>query len=813
MGIMSMLSRSGITDAIALYKTAERERLSNYLPWISYDEENSLYYNSDGTCGFMWECLPVFFAGESTINIMEGLFRTALPDSSVLQFILYADPNVDGILDNYRRIKVRKDPILNLVSENLVNFYRNGTFGLNQLKIPVRQFRLFVTVKFPEKEKESLNVPHLWTTINELLRGASLHPQPVNASDLLDWLRYYLNDAPSFNNRHYDDNIPIREQCLLGSHVERGFSRLKFDNKIFRCMTPKSFPREVSPMQINKLFGGIDGMVSDDNQITSPFLFSLNILLENQKNRIHTKCNLILRQQKVGSMAPSLMRKQEEHMWAADELERGTKFLRIIPTFWVHGTDEWKVSEALIRARRIWEVEGFVMQEDKGILIPLFISSLPMGLYNIGSNVSLLERHYVAPTDTISVTIPCQGDFCGFGQPVALFTGRKGQVFGTDIFSKSNNHNVFVAANSGAGKSFFINYNLENYYDMGHLIRIIDIGGSYKKATKLFKARFLDFQEDSLVNLNPFTNIVHPEHDVPVIAPIIAMMAFSAGASDPTEIDMNILKLAVRWAYENEGTEASIDTVDYFLSEFTNIYDSGSEEINDSARKLSFNLQNFTSKGIYGKYFNGPSNFNIASDEFVVLELEHLKPKHDLFRVVTTQVLNNVTMDLYNKIGDQRRIIVFEEAYQFMDGTSHLRKVIEEGYRRARKYGGSFWTVTQGILDTLSWGGVGDVILANSAYKFYMESDQFEKAKSLNLIDYDDFTMHILKSIKSNKPHYSEIFMDTPFGKGVGRLLVDKHSYYVFTSDSGEVSEIETMVEQGASYEDAINKMVEKYHS
>ena len=70
--------------------------------------------------------------------------------------------------------------------------------------------------------------------------------------------------------------------------------------------------------------------------------------------------------------------------------------------------------------------------------------------------------------------------------------------------------------------------------------------------------------------------------------------------------------------------------------------------------------------------------------------------------------------------------------------------------------------------------------------------------------DYDDFTMRILKSTKSNKPKYSEIFMDTPFGSGVGRLAVDPFSYYVFTSDASEIAEIEDMVDGGVSYEDAI---------
>jgi conjugal transfer ATP-binding protein TraC len=111
------------------------------------------------------------------------------------------------------------------------------------------------------------------------------------------------------------------------------------------------------------------------------------------------------------------------------------------------------------------------------------------------------------------------------------------------------------------------------------------------------------------------------------------------------------------------------------------------------------------------------------------------------------------------------------------------------------------------------FGAVGDVIRGNSAFKFFLESPDFEKAKEEKLIDYDPFTMKLLKSVKSSRPKYSEIFMDTPFGVGVVRLVVDPFSYYVYTSDGREVAEIESMVSKGMPYEEAIKEMVRKYRS
>ena len=799
-----------VDDIVGL---AGRDRLGSFFPWIAYDEKERFYFNADDTVGMLWECSPMCFAGETTITTLQALFRLSVPERTVVQFILFADPHVEPILDAFSAMKTRNSSLVREVSDNLARFYEGGTEGLPNLNgIPVRNFRAFFTIKFPVSDIEKLNLGEIRGTIQETLQGAGLHPENVDPSLLLDWLRRLLNDDVSLHNFAYDDGKEIRKQVFFSTPVETKFARIDIGRKHFRCITPRVYPKRGSIIQTNKLFGGIMGQLTDGDQIRTPFLYSINILMKNQKSRLHTKCNIILQQKGVGSFAPSLARKQEEHMWAADELERGTLFLKVIPTLWVYGSDERLVNESVTRAKRVWEGQNFVMQEDKGILMPLFLLSLPFGLYDVKGNVETLDRDHVMPVDSIAVTLPIQGDFAGLGRPAMLFTARKGQLFGLDIFHKKgvNNHNALICGTSGGGKSFFLNYLLFNYYAMNAKIRVIDIGGSYKKMTTLCGARYLDFSEESQVCLNPFSNIVDVEHDIPTIAPIVAQMIFSSGNNSPSETEMTLITQAVRWAWNQEGPSACIDTVHEYLSNFDS-YSSAGGEIREAATRLAFNMDDFVSSGAFGRFFNGKSSFDISNDDFVVLELEHLLPKKSLFRVVTLQVINAVTMDLYLSDRSDRRMVCFDEAWQFLGESSTLKQVIEEGYRRARKYHGSFTICLQSILDTLRFGAVGNVIRENSAFKFFLESPAFEEAKNQGVLDYDEFTMQILKSTKSLKPKYSEIFMDTPLGIGVGRLTVDPFSYYAFTSDGEEIAEIDRMVLTGMNYEDAIREMVRKY--
>jgi conjugal transfer ATP-binding protein TraC len=128
----------------------------------------------------------------------------------------------------------------------------------------------------------------------------------------------------------------------------------------------------------------------------------------------------------------------------------------------------------------------------------------------------------------------------------------------------------------------------------------------------------------------------------------------------------------------------------------------GNKKLFEAASKLAFNIREFTSQGVHARFFTGPSTFDIRQDEFVVLELEHLKVQPELYRVVTLLVINAVTQDLYLSDRSRPRLIIFDEAWQFMGEAAMLAPVISEGYRRARKYQGSFMVITQSLFDSLT---------------------------------------------------------------------------------------------------------------
>jgi conjugal transfer ATP-binding protein TraC len=830
--ISSLLYGKNGTMTIAELKAmTERKKFSDYLPYIAYDGETGCYLNQDNTIGFIWECSPLCFSGEKTISSLTGVFRAGLPEGSVVQISLLGDKHIASYIEAYRNSKSRPNPLIKKSTDALCSFMYQGMNGTGMpAGIPTRIFRLLVSAKVPLENNEAFNMKDTYLNIEESLRGAGLYPRPFPPIMLIELLRRIFNDR-SFDGAPlgYDEAVPLRKQIILSdTEISKSRERINIGGKIFRCITPKAFPKEVDPLMANELFGGVWGVRSDGEQIQTPFLYTINIIVEKLTNKLHWKCDMVLRQQGVGSFAPGLMRKKDEFVWAVDQLDRGVNFVRIMPIIWTWSESESRVSESISRIKRIWESRGCTMQEDKGILPILFLSALPFGLYNVGRNIEDMDRDFIVPPDTAMTLAPVQADFAGGGSPVLLFVGRKGEMVSLDIFDRNAGaHNCIIAASTGKGKSFAINYFAFNHFARGGLTRIIDIGHSYKKMTKMLDAVYLDFDESSKICINPFATIIEEDKndDIPIVAAIVLQMAYSSTDVIPQDIAETASTLAadaVSWAYEQEGTNADIDLVHRYLNEFprhakgfSETYHASSramENFATTAHTIAFNLRAFTSEGFFGRWFNGASTFDISRDEFVVLELDNLSGIPPLFKVVVMQVVNAVTQDLYLSNREKPRMVIFDEAWQLKDNP-FLKKVIEGGYRKARKYKGSFTIVTQSPLDLRQFGDIGDVVNANSPFKFYLESPDFEKARQEKIINCDDFTLEYLKSVMSVKGKYSELYMDTPFGKGVARLIVDPFSYFVYTSDATEISEIESFINRGMSYDQAIEEMVRKYRS
>lgn len=809
-----------------LEELIRRDRFSAFLPYLYHDDATGEYLTRHDAVGYIWECRPLTFLSGKGLASLLSIFKQEIPKECVLSFSLYPDSHVDPFIDRFVALKTRNDDLSREATRRYAEHLRSGREGMKGLKgIPVRNFRLFISIKAPK------GIPgDLFETVQENLAAAGLSPVLLKPGRLLEWLRRMLNAEVPPTPNAYSGGRPIASQVLQAeTEVSIVPTGMRFGNKLVACLTPKSMPDEADSIVTNRLIGGFMGQDDDSTQFTHEFLWTTSVFFRTSKKDIQKQYNRMAWQRRGGAWAKSLARRLGELDWVLNEVE-DLPYCNVFTTMLIFGRDVKHLGEGVARARGLWEKVGFVMQrEGKRLTRALIPASLPLGLYpgrKDWSNVLTFDRDFAMSALAAVELLPVQGDYTGGMEPVVPLIGRKGQLVGLDVFDPgASNHNFLVAAKTGAGKSVILNFIANNYYNSGALIRCTDIGDSYLKQCRAVKGRYIDIgAQAEKICLNPFVSGGEGRDDQEgnesIIANLLLTMIYSStGTANVPETQYSLIKDAVRFAFARDEGLMGVDHVYEFLRTYPQY--AGEEALASlapTAREMAFNLRDFTTKGRFGRMFNGKSSLNIADDQFVVMEMDRLLHEPELFRVVSMQVINAITQDLYGaRSRSIRRFMLFDEAWKYLGAddrtpnapTQMIGGVIAEGYRRARKYGGSTGIVTQSPMDLLAFGPVGAVINSNSEFKFLLQSDAYPDAVKADVLKYAGLELDLAKSVRNVRPHYSEILCDTPFGRGVARLCLDRWTYWMNTSTGSERDAFMALADSGVPAVEAITRLAE----
>jgi len=830
------------SDIIALQS---RDRFSSYLPYRFFNQhrvdehsfekiETNEFVNSDATIGIAYECQPLTYAGNKQLNALYGLLKQHLPTGSVIQFILMSDHDLTDVIASYKAGKDHSDPVARKSmeeTEKWLNYCaKNGNPKMSG--IPVRQFRCFVALKTPQKLDFSAI-----EGFEQALRSAGLAPRAMNNERLRAFLWKVFNNE-RISNPSLNKNKDIRKQIIKSNTViemnpSEDFG--KVGSRYVACLSPQDVPEGNNPLQTNGLFGGYMGKADDTNQITVPFLYSLNIIVEDCKKEIDDKHAIIQWQRRGSATMHKLNAVIKDLDRAKEDIEKNKeKYWRFIPNMVVFGDTKHELERGVADVFKIWTENGFEMQRETKLKVPMFIASLPFGLYNIEKNVDNFDRHFIASRGDIARFLPVQGDFRGSDQATSVWMGRKGSVIGMNHFDKRvDSYNFSIFGQSGGGKTFLLNDIMEGYVSSGYKIRIIDIGGGFEKLTEMKGGKYFDFTIGNCPCINPldfyvFTDaeIAEKPHEklaeeniknIAMAEVVVGLMAFSKSGKPLDETEAQLISEAVKHVvYTGKGVEGPTG-VQSFLSGYSKHGKMRKSKPHCSvAEGMAYNMSSFCKGGEFESIFCGRNTFDIKNEKVVAVELEHIRPITDLFQVVTLQMMNLITQDLY--LGDRstQTVILVEEVISFLkengqSDTTRYKDMIEEGYRRARKYRGSFGCVFQSALDLNQLGALGEVINSQAIFKYYLESSAFDKASKLDLIPVASgggFGLDLLNSVSSQRPKYSEFFIDAgPLGRGVARLCVDDWRYWCNTSDGADFARYKSCIKQGMKPEQALSHL------
>lgn len=823
-----MFPRGNFMDVIGLKRFSdealidEELRAERLFPAFAVDPDNKVFLCNDKTLGFVFECQPLAGGDEKINDKLEQFLAQNYPDDMTMQFMLFRSPDIEWQLNAMSNLRSGMNhPLLTPVIEDRIAFLREHTQkdlikrslrgSVHDMGL-IQDLKLIISVKIPYTGETGVEGPtagemqmiQQWQQkMLSLLRSMSLAPRLMTPQDYLRLMNSLCNWAPDASWKMSD--LPYWEEdktldcqildpttnviCARPDLLQLG------ESGFVKVLSAKRLPDATYFGEAIQYAGDLSGQ---NQGVKQNYAVVVNVIVPNSekmKGALEKKRQWVTNQAygPLLKFVPVLNDKKASFDTIYESVNKGAKPLRLTFSVLVFGKSEEDVTAASMAVQAFWATQRFALMEDKFVMLPIFRNCLPLGTDR--SAIRELQRYKTMTSKEAPVLLPIFGEWKGTGTYHIALMSRNGQIMSMSLHDSSTNKNGVIAAESGSGKSFLLNEIILSYMSEGARVWVIDAGKSYKKLCESLEGDFVEFGEDSHICLNPFETITNWEEEEDGIVSLVGAMA-SANAN-LSDLQIAELKRIMKLLWDERGQGMTVDDIREACigSEDPRVMDIGKQ------------LYAFSSTGAYGRFFNGKNTADFRND-FTVLELDELQGRKHLRQVVLLQLIYQIQREMYLGERDRKKLVIIDEAWDLLK-EGEVSVFMEHAYRKFRKYGGSAIIATQAVTDLYD-NKVGRAIADNSANMFLLgqKKESIEMVKEKKLLVLSPAGFNILRSVYTEAGVFSEIFLITERGQGVGRLVVSDFQGLLYSTAPEDVQAIKLYQDQGLSVSDAIKSVL-----
>lgn len=818
------------------HEEIDRPKLSGILPYVGFLPAERVFTTNTGI-GFCLELLPQSGANQEMADILSSLYASC-PAGTGVQFHLFSNPGLLGEFMRYGRMRpkdgdadeaerlngrpVRNRNIYRAMVRKQIDYLMRGT---RQSLFPhcgylLRDFRLVCSVIMSGNEKDAGTIESLVTLregMSQTLKSAGFPASEMSADDLINFLHPILNPTKMFSTRpsetllNYDDGRPIKSQIVERDTVCRVSPKglifgLPDEGEIeVRSYSPLSYPKSFPLWRMGALIGDF---FQDTVKYSCPFMITMGVHVldfSSTKNAAIIKGARATQNasSQMAKYAPEIQAQKQDWDAVVKRLDEGHGMVRMYHQLTLF-SQRSRATHDELNAMAVWRSAGFTLASDRYMQKQALLASLPLTLCKeFAAELKQDERISTKTTHNAVHLAPMLGEWKGSGDPVMAYFGRRGQLMWLDFFSnRQGNYNVAITGVSGSGKTALMNYIILSYLGIGAKVFIIDIGRGYEKLCRVAGGKFIEFLPSNPICINPFSWVENISEDMKMLKPLLAKMA----SPSTTLANYQYAKLeeAISRIWERNGRDSTVtDVASYLLNECFE----GDGAPDRRARDIGVQLYPYTKNGMYGKFFEGPATIDLNGD-LVVLELEELKSSKDLQKVVLFIVMYRITYEMYLS-RDRKKICPIDEAWQFFDDEGDTVDFVEEGYRRARRYNGSFISGTQGVRDYYKTLG-SQATYVNADWKIYLRQDaeQIETLEKEGRLVLGEAMKRQILSLKTESGMFSEAVVRSPMGGGIVRIILDPFTLLLASSMPDDFNAISAKRAMGMDVTEAIESVL-----
>ena len=830
---------------------------SELLPVIEYLEEERLFILDGPAIGAIIICQPSPGSNSDIRNAFDSIYKSDYPEGTTIQCSLVSTPDIEDSLFGYRSIRGGRMENSDreqseALGQAIHDFYREGSVNpINQSGFKFKNYEFWFTIKMPIKEPmpSASESEFLQETTRQCM--SRLHPFAPYIANERDYHRrmrvlfnMYDEDGWRQKAHHLDREFrtnPLRELILApGKRLvpkKHGISIENQDGDESLFIKPLSIIEMPEHMVYGQMMNLVGDWETGGTGLFEPFILSLNLVFPDQiksKSAFFKKKTFITNQAQgpLLRFVDKLGFQKEDYDAIDRELtQENARLLKYSLQLTVFARTEKKATKFFETIKGFYSRLNVKLIAENNFALPSLLSTLPFGL----DPVSILysSRFNNSTSKGVTFLTPHMASWKGnTAYPAFMLASRFGQVVNLDFYKSPTNFNSYLAATSGAGKSFLASYIVNNMlgsgiqkhsnpdkqthtFDDGAQIFIVDVGRSYEGvAAQYDNAKFLVFGRGFKYSMNPFPCIVDfygEEGEANMLRTIIKSMAFPSG--EVTDYQNSEILTVLEAVWKAKGNKATITDVANQCLTYADI----------EIYRIGQQLKPFTDDGIYASFFSDKHPPVSYDSRLIVCELEELKSDPHLQVVVLMSLVVSIQKQMYLSGLDRRKMLIIDEGWQYLkeEGTEaallrFFAEFLETGWRRFRKVNGAGCLITQSVMDAYA-SAAGRAIIANSNFLLLMKQNEeaIDRLESEKMYSGSKSDFAMLRSLRTVKPTpgvsdeaFSEVFVRYEGQKQVCRLYTDRRLQLIMTTQADEKALRQRYMDSGMTMLEAVDAMI-----
>ncbi|MYH32149.1 MAG: DUF87 domain-containing protein [Acidobacteria bacterium] len=404
-----------------------------------------------------------------------------------------------------------------------------------------------------------------------------------------------------------------------------------------------------------------------------------------------------------------------------------------------------------------------------------------------GQKVQPLARPILVSSGQAASLAPLFGGARGYTRcehldkpPLTQFETRWGTPYGYDLFGGGDVGHTLVLGATGSGKSFLLNFLLQQALQYAPRVMILDLGGSYRWLTRLLGGSYLSMKpeadgdgEASQPGLRPFS-LPPGERTYSFLASWVQrLLAIGKYECEAADIDDIRKRIADTYAYPVE--DRTLGTL-----------------VQQLPPRMKPPMSRWIEDGPWAPTFDGAPDekMTVGEDDWQVIDLAGATEHPDWCAAALFYLFERLRLVIDDDAELGRlKLMVVDEAWRYLADPAVLT-VLTEAAKTWRKRNAALVMATQSVVD-LTASEQSKALLEMLPTRLLLANPSFPQAAA-DALQLSEAEYETVRGLEPKK----EMFLLRALEKVVLRLTVDPETYWLSTSSASEAAVREEMVDR-----------------